>query len=81
MAIAYQVGIITNPISRVKHLKDLPKDIPLDQIPAFDRSKELGGPVKRLFLSGQEMMTMTESQWVQTMSGRSLQYLTPNFRF
>ncbi|KIM77897.1 hypothetical protein PILCRDRAFT_11576 [Piloderma croceum F 1598] len=68
MAIAQQVGIITNPISQVKHLTDLPKDIPLDQIAPFDRTKELGGPVKSLVLSGQEMMTMTESQWAQTMT-------------
>jgi sodium/potassium-transporting ATPase subunit alpha len=81
MAIAQQVGIITNPISQVKHLKDLLKDILLDQIPAFDQSKELGDLIKRLLLSGQEMMTMTESQWVQTMLVRSFQYLTPNFRF
>jgi sodium/potassium-transporting ATPase subunit alpha len=76
MAIAQQVGIITNPISQVKHLKDLPKDLSLDQIPPFDRSKELGGPVKSLVLSGQEMMTMTESQWAQTMTVRILRYLT-----
>jgi len=47
MVIAQQVGIITNPISQVKHLKDLLKDILLDQIPAFDQSKELGGLVSQ----------------------------------
>jgi sodium/potassium-transporting ATPase subunit alpha len=67
-AIAHQVGIITNPISAVKHIGDLPHDIPLDQVPDFDNSKEEGDAMTSLVLSGSEMMTMTESQWKQVLS-------------
>ena len=68
MAIAHQVGIITNPISAVKHLDDLPMDMPLDQVPVYNPDKELGDKVSSLVLSGSEMMTMTESQWAQVLA-------------
>ena len=70
VAIAQQVGIITNPMSAVKHLEDLPKDMALDQVPVFDADKEPGDPVSSLVLSGSEMMTMTESQWAQVLAVR-----------
>jgi len=41
-AIAEQVSIITTPLREVKHLADLPYDIPLDEIPAFNSNKEPG---------------------------------------
>jgi sodium/potassium-transporting ATPase subunit alpha len=75
MSIAEQVGIITNPIHAVNHLSDLPYDMPLDQIPAFDDQKEKGDPVTSLVLSGSEMTTMTESQWKQVMT------VSPRFSF
>jgi len=68
VAIAQQVGIITNPLPAVKHINDLPKDMPLDQIPSFNADKEPGDPVSSLVLSGSEMMTMTESQWAQVLA-------------
>jgi sodium/potassium-transporting ATPase subunit alpha len=84
LAIAQQVGIITNPLPAVKHISDLPKDTPLDQIPSFNADKEPGDPVSSLVLSGSEMMTMTESQWAQVLAvrifpcstGASLSFLT-----
>ena len=71
MAIAHQVGIITNPISAVKHLEDLPKNMPLEQVPVFNPDKEPGDEVSSLVLSGSEMMTMTESQWAQVLAVRN----------
>ena len=68
VAIAQQVGIITNPLSAVKHIDDLSKDIPLDQVSAFNADKEPGDPVSSLVLSGSEMMTMTELQWAQVLT-------------
>jgi len=67
-AIAEQVGIITTPLHAVKHLSDLPYDKPLAEIPAFDSNKEKGDLLTSLVLSGQEMTTMTESQWKQVMT-------------
>jgi sodium/potassium-transporting ATPase subunit alpha len=69
-AIAEQVGIITTPLNAVKHLSDLPYDKPLAEIPAFDSNKEKGDLLTSLVLSGQEMTTMTESQWKQVMTVR-----------
>jgi hypothetical protein len=74
MAIAHQVGIITNPISAVKHLDDLPKNIPLEDIPDFDSDKEPGDEVSSLVLSGSEMLTMTESQWKQVLTVRAVRH-------
>jgi sodium/potassium-transporting ATPase subunit alpha len=71
MAIAQQVGIITNPISAVKHLDDLPKDMPIEDVPLFNPNKEPGDDVSSLVLSGSEMVTMTESQWAQVLAVRS----------
>jgi len=68
MAIAHQVGIITTPISDVRHITDLPYDKPLDTIPAFDSDKAQGDALTSLVLSGSEMMTMTDSQWKQVLT-------------
>jgi sodium/potassium-transporting ATPase subunit alpha len=81
VAIAHQVGIITNPISIVKHLDDLPKDMPLDQIPIFNADKEPSDPVSSLVLSGSEMMTMTESQWAQVLAVRIFRLSPPEHAF
>ena len=48
VVIAHQVGIITNPVSMVKHLDDLPKDMPLDQVPKYNMDKEPGDAVSSL---------------------------------
>jgi sodium/potassium-transporting ATPase subunit alpha len=68
MAIAQQVGIITNPISSVKHLDDLQEDMPIEDVPLFNPDKEPGDAVSSLVLSGSEMMTMTKSQWAQVLA-------------
>lgn len=52
----------------VKHLDDLPKEMPMDQIPKYNPDKELDAPMSSLVLSGPEMMTMTESQWAQILA-------------
>ncbi|KAL8280473.1 hypothetical protein RQP46_007121 [Phenoliferia psychrophenolica] len=66
--IAKQCGIITTPISSIKHLSDLPRDTPLDEISAFDPDlAETNGPTS-LVLSGPEIMAMTESQWKHTLT-------------
>ncbi|KAJ6544406.1 hypothetical protein B0H19DRAFT_300887 [Mycena capillaripes] len=62
-AIARQVGIITTSEKAIKHLADLPLDLPLTEIPDFDDDKGPDTPLTSLVLSGPEMMTMTESQW------------------
>ncbi|KAF7333008.1 Calcium ATPase [Mycena venus] len=67
-AIARQVGIITTPEKEIKHLADLPLDLPLSEIPAFDSDKAVDIPLMSLVLSGPEMMTMTESQWKQVLT-------------
>lgn len=67
-AIALQVGIITNPLSAIKYLADLPQNMPADQIPLYNADKEPGDEVSSLVLSGPEMMTMTESQWAQVLA-------------
>lgn len=68
VAIAHQVGIITNPIHAVNHITDLPYDLPLDQIPPFNDNKQKGDTLTSLVLSGAEMQTMTESQWKQVLT-------------
>jgi sodium/potassium-transporting ATPase subunit alpha len=77
MAIAHQVGIITTPISDVRHITDLPYDKPLDTIPAFDNDKAQGDALTSLVLSGPEMMTMTDSQWKQVLTVR-LHVMSPH---
>ncbi|KAG7443380.1 calcium ATPase [Guyanagaster necrorhizus] len=58
-AIAQQVGIITTPMSEVKHIKDLP----------YDTSLERSSPEMRsLVLSGSDLVGMTESQWKQALA-------------
>lgn len=68
MSIAHQVGIITTPLSAVKHISDLPYDKPLDEIPEYNSDKEEGDALMSLVLSGQEMIKMTESQWKQVLT-------------
>jgi len=67
-SIARQVGIVTTHPSEIKRLADLPYDLPLDEIPAFDDDKEPGDKLTSLVLSGQEMMKMSESQWKQVLT-------------
>ncbi|KAJ6599519.1 hypothetical protein B0H10DRAFT_2084333 [Mycena sp. CBHHK59/15] len=67
-AIARQVGIITTPENAIKHLADLPLDLPISDVPEFDDDKPPGSPLTSLVLSGPEMMTMTESQWKQALT-------------
>lgn len=67
-AIAKQVGIITNPVSAVKHLDDLPYDTPIDQIAKYNSEKQPGDEFTSIVLSGPEMMTMTDSQWAQLLT-------------
>ncbi|KAM0747366.1 calcium ATPase [Meredithblackwellia eburnea MCA 4105] len=65
-AIAKQCGIITAPA--VHYLQDLPREKPLEEIPAFDPDYlEKEGP-KALVLSGSDILAMTESQWKQALS-------------
>lgn len=70
-AIAREVGIITAPEKAIKHLADLPLDMPLAEIQAYDADKPEDAPQTSLVLSGPEMMTMTESQWKQVLTVRS----------
>ncbi|KAF7331386.1 hypothetical protein MKEN_00016600 [Mycena kentingensis (nom. inval.)] len=67
-AIARQVGIITTPESAVKGLADLPRDTPLDEIPAYDDDKPDDAVFSSIVLSGPEMITMTEAQWKQILT-------------
>ncbi|KAF8890953.1 hypothetical protein BD779DRAFT_1610703 [Infundibulicybe gibba] len=67
-AIARQVGIITTPPQELRHLSDLPADLPMDTVAQYDRGKDHLDPMTSLVLSGQEMMTMTESQWKQVLA-------------
>ncbi|KAJ7124432.1 hypothetical protein C8R44DRAFT_980707 [Mycena epipterygia] len=67
-AIARQVGIITTPEKAVKHLADLPLDLPLSNIPDFNDDKAPYALLTSLVLSGPEIMTMTESQWKQVLT-------------
>lgn len=65
-AIAVQVGIITVPSTGIMHLDDLPKNLPLEDIPLYDDDKANNGkPLTALVISGPELMTMTDSQWKQ----------------
>lgn len=67
-AIAKEVGIITNPLSAVKHLDDLPRDMPIEQVAKYNPDKEPGDELSSIVVSGPEMMTMTESQWAQLLT-------------
>lgn len=67
-AIAKEVGIITNPLSAVKHLDDLPRDTPIEQVAKYNPDKEPGDELSSIVVSGPEMMTMTESQWAQLLT-------------
>ncbi|KAJ8078261.1 hypothetical protein PM082_000467 [Marasmius tenuissimus] len=69
-AIARNAGIITTPISEVKHIADLPLNMELSTIGKFDPWAEdaLTRPQRSLVLSGSEIMGMTESQWKQALA-------------
>ncbi|KAK1231903.1 hypothetical protein PQX77_004971 [Marasmius sp. AFHP31] len=69
-AIARNAGIITTPISEVKHIADLPLNMELSTIANFDPWAEdaLTRPQRSLVLSGSEIMGMTESQWKQALA-------------
>ena len=70
-AIAKEVGIITNPISAVKHLDALPRDTPIEQVAKYNPDKQPGDEFTSIVVSGPEMMTMTESQWAQLLTVRT----------
>jgi hypothetical protein len=80
-AIAHQVGIITNPISAVQHIADLPYDLPLDQISAYDNTKEEGDKLTSLVLSGNELMALTESQWKQVLAFDEIVFARTRYTF
>ena len=53
-AIAREVGIITSPMDRIHYVKDLPRDTPIAEIPAY----EVGlaeRPRRSLVLSGSDL--------------------------
>ncbi|KAK4049497.1 hypothetical protein OIO90_005448 [Microbotryomycetes sp. JL221] len=67
-SIAMSCGIFTNAPSQIQHLEDLPRDLPLDQIADFDKDKPEDARKTSLVLSGNEILTMTESQWKQVLA-------------
>uniref|UniRef100_A0A0W0FSB1 Cation-transporting P-type ATPase N-terminal domain-containing protein n=1 Tax=Moniliophthora roreri TaxID=221103 RepID=A0A0W0FSB1_MONRR len=68
-AIARNAGIITTPISEVKHFSDLQYDLGLSKIAKFDPYADSDSrPMRSLVLSGSEIMMMSESQWKQVLT-------------
>lgn len=69
-SIALAAGIFTVPAPDVKHIEDLPRDLPLDQIAPYDpaRSDDPEAKLSSIVLSGHELIAMTESQWKQVMA-------------
>jgi sodium/potassium-transporting ATPase subunit alpha len=65
-AIAQQVGIIVTLLHAIKHLADLPYDVPLEEIPALNDDKEKGEVLTSLVLSSPEMNT--KSRWKQVLT-------------
>ncbi|WWC91684.1 uncharacterized protein L201_006630 [Kwoniella dendrophila CBS 6074] len=61
-AIAEQCGIITS--SKIHYAKDLPRDLPLDQIQQYV-IENVNDRKPALVLNGNDLMEMTESQWEQ----------------
>ncbi|KAK0457372.1 uncharacterized protein EV420DRAFT_1644129 [Desarmillaria tabescens] len=69
-AIAQQVGIITTPMSEVKHVTDLQHDAPIESVAEYepDIYKRSGPQMRSLVLSGSDLIGMTESQWKQALA-------------
>ncbi|KAM0791484.1 hypothetical protein ACM66B_005937 [Microbotryomycetes sp. NB124-2] len=67
-SIASACGIFSNPPSEIKHIDDLPRDLPLDEIADYDKHKPEDARMTSLVLSGNEIQTMTESQWKQAIA-------------
>ncbi|KAK4046272.1 hypothetical protein OIV83_006195 [Microbotryomycetes sp. JL201] len=67
-SIASSCGIFSNPPSDIKRFEDLPRDLPLEQIADYDRDKPEDARMTSLVLSGNEIQTMTESQWKQAIA-------------
>ncbi|KAK0457306.1 uncharacterized protein EV420DRAFT_1550084 [Desarmillaria tabescens] len=69
-SIAQQVGIITTPMDKVKHVKDLPHDASLASVAEYEREidKRSCPEMQSLVLSGSDLIGMTESQWKQALA-------------
>ncbi|KAK0207339.1 hypothetical protein IW262DRAFT_1450882 [Armillaria fumosa] len=69
-AIAQQVGIITTPMSKVQHVKDLPHDASLMSVAVYESEidKRSNLEMRSLVLSGSDLIGMTESQWKQALA-------------
>ncbi|KAK0431959.1 hypothetical protein EV421DRAFT_2011723 [Armillaria borealis] len=69
-AIAQQVGIITTPMSKVQHVKDLPHDASLESVAVYEPEidKRSNPEMQSLVLSGSDLIGMTESQWKQALA-------------
>lgn len=69
-AIAHQVGIITTPMSKVQHVKDLPHDASLESVAVYEPEidKRSNPEMQSLVLSGSDLIGMTESQWKQALA-------------
>ncbi|KAG7443376.1 calcium ATPase [Guyanagaster necrorhizus] len=69
-AIAQQVGIITTPMSEVKHIKDLPYDASLESVAGYEPEidRRSSPEMRSLVLSGSDLVGMTESQWKQALA-------------
>ncbi|WWC64599.1 uncharacterized protein I303_107210 [Kwoniella dejecticola CBS 10117] len=65
VSIARQCGIITSDI--LHYPKDLPRDLPVEQVKHYDReAMDLGVDIKPgLVLTGMDLMEMSDSQWEQ----------------